>query len=544
MKKIQSFLVMLIAIVSLFVLVSCGSKATVNIVNVTTMRTRIGLTIKVDDPDGDITDGSIVARLYNTDDDLVSSLVFDELAEKEETKTFDSLSENTTYRLVVKATVNDKSVTYLKANYTTDSTGENESNPVIIKTVDEFKDITYDNDAYYRLDADLDFADVSGDATEFSTIFNKTTQFKGQLDGNGHTISNLKITNSNVYCGIFGYIGTGATVKNLNITNVEMKSTKGSELYLGVLAGCNEGTISNVNIDNIKITHEGSGTTKQYIGGLVGVNTFRISNSSVKNVTMTLRSRLSSIAGGFVGTNGGIIHTPQAGAYIKDCSATNVEITTNHEATRAIPKDEEEKEYIQYTGGFVGETRIDIKDSYAEAKINAKASFIEKSFVKVYSVAIGGFAGRTINGCKIEGVASASNITFSTKDAYSVNVGVLVGAAYDTLFKNCYAVLTGENSVVDSASYLELDEENAIVQEVLDAFEKNFSCVGKIGDVLTDVVSTQENIGYVLATDATIITEDTEEITGHMNITGDALANMDLTKVSDAVKTFLESVLK
>ncbi len=544
MKKIRYVFTMLIAIISLVALASCGHTAKVEIVNVTTMRTRIGLTIKVDDPDGEITKDSIVARLYDEDEEIVSTLVFNELAEKEENKIFDSLEENTTYRLVVKASVNDKSVTYLKQNYKTTSVGAKAEDPIIITNVEDFKNIKYDDDAYYKLDADLDFSDVSGEKTAYDTMFNKTTQFNGHLDGNGHKISGLSITNTLVYSGLFGYIGQGASVKNLTIDNVELKSTKGSELYLGVLAGCNEGTIENVKVSNVKITHEGTGTTKQYIGGLVGVNTNVIKDSSVSKITMNLRSRLSSTVGGFVGENGGIVHTPVAGAYVSGCSATDVEITSKFEATRVISKDEDEKEYIQYTGGFVGETRIDIKDSYAQAKITSTVSYVKESYVKVYSVAIGGFAGRTINGCKIEGVASAATINVTSKDAYSVNAGVIVGEAYDTLFKNCYGVLTGENGVAVSSKYEDLtDDIKTYLEKTLTSFVKNFGVVGLYGDILTETVSRQENVLFMLAKDASIITTDTETVTGYMDITGSQASTFDTTKLASSVANFINKYL-
>lgn len=556
MKKIRSVLLVFISILSVIVLASCGSKAKIDVINVSTMRTRIGITIKVNDPDNDITKGSIVASLYNSDDDLVSSLSFNELAEEEETKTFDSLKENTSYRIVLKATIDDKSVTFLKKNYTTSSTGKTEADPIVIDSVQDFKDITYDNDAYYRLDADLDFSGVDGKNGDFTPLFNNTKQFKGHLDGNGHKIANMYISNTNVYNGIFGYIGFGASVKNLTIDNVELKSTKGSELYLGTLAGCSEGTLDNVTVKNIKITHEGSGSSKQYIGGLVGVNTNIIKNCNVVNVEMNLRSRLQSIVGGLVGTNGGIVHTPKDSAYVENCSATDINITTKHEATRSIPKDEEDKEYIQYTGLFVGETRIDIKDSYASGSIKSTAKFVKESYIKVYTVAVGGFAGRAINGSKISGVAVKATIDASTEDAYRFNAGVIVGAAFDAIITDSFGMLAGENSFVSKSDYKGLSDdikeflkdetfaidESATQEEDKKIFEKLVDVVAKQDkSLVNDPVSKVENIGYKLLTGATVAA-DTEESTGHLSITS-LESNIDVTKLSAAVKAFIESCI-
>lgn len=505
MKKIRVVLLTLVAILSLCILASCGSNAKVDIINVTPMRTRIGVTAIVKDSKNDITAGSIKARLYSSNDALISTNTFDELDEKEQTVTFNDLSKDTTYKLVVKATIDGKSKTiYSKSVKTTDE-GSSIATEISIKTKEDFLNMTYDNDAYYKLENDLDFTKDDGSYGSFTTMFNKTTQFVGRLDGNNKTISGLDISNANVYMGIFGYIGAAGEIRDLNIKNVKLETTKSSELYLGTLAGCNEGTIKDVNIDGVTISHKGATSTQQYVGGLVGVNTNIIDNCSVNNVKMDLRSRYQSIVGGFVGTNGGVTHTAGQYAYIANCAATGIDITTEF-STVSSPAKDDKKEYIQYTGGFVGETRVDIKNSYSDAKIKSTVSSTG-GILKLFEVSLGGFAGRVINGCKIENIAAVSQLDVVSSEAYEVYVGVVAGSAYDSKFNNCYAALKNENKIINKANYTAdmIETKPTLVdQDVVDMFATSFDVIGKRDDVLDTKVSEYVNVLIWLVDGATI----------------------------------------
>ena len=89
--------------------------------------------------------------------------------------------------------------------------------------------------------------------------FGPGTTFTGLLDGNGgisatnYTISDLTLSSSTSPVGLFGFIGTGATVRNLNLANVSITGTHNT-MFLGTLAGQNNGTISNVNVTDGTVT--------------------------------------------------------------------------------------------------------------------------------------------------------------------------------------------------------------------------------------------------------------------------------------------------
>lgn len=528
MKKIRNIFLMLISILSVALLVSCGKTASIEVTNVSAMRTRISISVIVEDNNNAIAADSISAKIYHVEEDiLVKTEMFDELDDEEQTVIFDELDVVTEYRIVIKATVDGKSVTFYNENVSTTEAGASADNPIEISTKEQFTDIAYAPDAYYKLVNDIDFVLDDDSKQNITPLFNKSEPFIGHFDGNNKKISNININSSNTYIGLFGYIGKEASVKNLTISKIDVKTTKGSELYLGVLTGCNEGIIENVDIDTVTINHQGQSTSKQYIGTLTGVNTGSIKDCDVKDVTMDVRSRNQSTVGGFVGTNGGIIHTATPNTIIDTCSVTNVLIDTEFNTVRAASEDDE---YFQYTGGFVGETRSDIINSFADqVKIKSTAKLYEVSIdAELYEVSLGGFAGRVINGCKITGCASAANIDFSSSDVYTLYAGVLFGSAIDAVVKDTFGFLTGINGVLYQTNY----EDPKDKEDVLKA---SFGICGNVDNMLVNnPVGTSSNVGYKLATDASILS-DTADITGYVGISDVAATSLDTSNLKEFV---------
>ncbi len=121
-----------------------------------------------------------------------------------------------------------------------------EDNPYKIYTEEDLNQIRYDLDAYYILKNDIT---LTNDWVPIGTYNNP---FTGGLDGDNHTIYNLKITNSNEdYSGLFGYVFAkfpyqyqnngdliavyeDTYIKNLKIENADISSNGD----VGILIGC------------------------------------------------------------------------------------------------------------------------------------------------------------------------------------------------------------------------------------------------------------------------------------------------------------------
>jgi len=125
------------------------------------------------------------------------------------------------------------------------------------------------------------------------------TPFRGEFDGNGHTISHLRVAGTSCL-GLFGHLN-GAEVRNVRLIDPNLDGS----LYVGALAGwLEDGVITNCVIAG------GSAAADGTVGGLVGCQSSgSVSNCSVADAQVAARN---GVVGGLVGT--------QAGGNISDCS--------------------------------------------------------------------------------------------------------------------------------------------------------------------------------------------------------------------------------
>jgi len=101
--------------------------------------------------------------------------------------------------------------------------------------------------------------------------------FTGKFDGLGNTISNLTIALNNPTTqsiGMFSFVGPNGVVSNLNFANANVSANTGfnssiNSQWVGILAGSNAGTISNVSATG---TVNGLNLIGVIAGGLVGQN--------------------------------------------------------------------------------------------------------------------------------------------------------------------------------------------------------------------------------------------------------------------------------
>jgi subtilisin family serine protease len=221
------------------------------------------------------------------------------------------------------------------------------------------------------------------------------TTFTGVFDGNGglaasstpsnnYVISNLSLSSSGSPVALFPFVESGATVRNLNLANGNIAGT-GSPTILGVVAGENRGTISNVHVQSGTVS--GGSLTGVIAGGLVGQNKGLIEgSSSAASVSVGDANSLAAmnIAGGLVGTNLGTITGSSASGNVSGGAFSTA-------------------------GGLVGQNGL----------FNFGTGVIESSFATGsvssagINVALGGLVGVNAPGSSITG-SSASGVVTST----------------------------------------------------------------------------------------------------------------------------------
>ncbi len=147
-------------------------------------------------------------------------------------------------------------------------------------------------DLYYQQTANIDASQTSGwnSGAGFSPIGNGTTDFDGNYDGGGHTISGLYISRSTTdYVGLFGL--AFATIDSIGLLNESITGQND----VGGLAGYSQLTVSSCYSGG---TVSGSGSTGN-VGGLVGVNYDGVMSRDYSTASVTGQT----VVGGLVGYN-------------------------------------------------------------------------------------------------------------------------------------------------------------------------------------------------------------------------------------------------
>ena len=154
------------------------------------------------------------------------------------------------------------------------------SDPYIIKTAEQLAFLakqvnggeTY-HGKYFQLEADLD---LSG--SEWTPIGTETVPFSGKFSGNGHVLTNVKISAAGDYIGLFGY-NTG-TITYVGIESGEISGGN----CTGSICGLNAGTITGC-YNNAPVTG------KESAGGVCGKNSGTVQMSyNTGAVTGTLKT--------------------------------------------------------------------------------------------------------------------------------------------------------------------------------------------------------------------------------------------------------------
>ncbi len=195
---------------------------------------------------------------------------------------------------------------------------EGSGNPSDPYQIDSAADLVYlgQHSEYYGddfiLTADIDMTGQSitealiAPDTSGSTGF-QGDAFTGSFDGNYHKIENLEIDSlgaTGSYVGLFGSLGSYSEVKNLAIEGAQITVTGSESNALGVLAGDNNGTVSQCYFSG-SVTG-GSGAFN--LGGVVGINMSSGFENCYADVDVIAGSS-SQRLGGFVGYNfGGILN--------------------------------------------------------------------------------------------------------------------------------------------------------------------------------------------------------------------------------------------
>ena len=284
--------------------------------------------------------------------------------------------------------------------------------------------------------------------------------FTGIYNGNGYTISNLKISNTkrDDAVGLFGMTDGDALLTGIHLRDVEI-ILPDQTFSVGTLVGLNSGgsTVSLCSAQGIINTSE----YRPNVGGLVGTNAGTITRCRT-NVEITvdrirLLGQLSADAGGITGVN--------SGGLLFACHAIgSVTMKVNTSEGNSI-----------YAGGIAGENFNDsgstIYCCIAEGDVSVTS---ETANVNIYAGGLVGYNYRgLLNSCYARGTATASTI--------EAKVGAIVGYMEGGNVDCCYgagAVGKGTSNCGDASRLI--CNINPGTGDILQLMNRSYSARGVI----------------------------------------------------------------
>ena len=222
-------------------------------------------------------------------------------------------------------------------------------------------------------------------------VGNLDNPWKGNMDGQAHTISHLYIKTTQNDVGLFGCI-EDATIQDLIFDNAKVENvstTNTNTVCTGILAGCADAYVNpySAHIKGIKTTDNCTVIGQDETGGIVGDTQINLENcenhSSVKGTRC-----VGGIVGYSLDTN------------IKRCTNYGTVVSDNN-----------------YIGGIIGDAQF--------ASIEDCANYGKISSTGWYT---GGIAGQTFGNRRIQNVFSYGDVT-NTND----NPGIIIGNVEGTL---------------------------------------------------------------------------------------------------------------
>ena len=281
-------------------------------------------------------------------------------------------------------------------------------------------------------------------------IGNDNNRWKGNMDGQGHTISNLYIKTAQNHVGLFGFT-EGATIQDLifDYAKVENVSTTGTKtMYTGILAGyAYASTNSPAHIKGIKTTNNCTVIGQEDTGGIVGSAKINLENCENRSSVKGTR-----LVGGIAGS----------------CTERNIKRCTNYGTV------ENDGSYI---GGIIGYAYVtSIEDCANYGKITSTGWYA------------GGIAGSTLKNSSIQNVFSYGDVT-NTNGSSGIIIGYVGGTltAKGIVAYNKEALLnnSSENIKVVGSGSLTL-EDGKVEADVVKAFTKQQIKSGEVALALND----------------------------------------------------------
>ncbi|MFI3252093.1 MAG: GLUG motif-containing protein [bacterium] len=417
---------------------------------------------------------TITGGEFATEEDVTDEIEIDDFIGESESVAFTGLEIGEAYVVTFTGTYNDRArKMHTTSKLITSGEGGSKEAAHEIRTFEDLNDIVRnDPDGYFELMNDIDC-----EGKELSPLFSSssTKQFLGDFDGQGNAITNFKQDTYDQYLGLFGYIADGGEVYDLDISDSTINSLRYTNLYIGVVAGRNSGTISNVTVTDCTITTSGPDDGDQYIGGLVGYNKAGIiADCDVTDTTLDLNVPSYARIGGLVGASEA---QDALETSITNSNVNNVLVDVQISNTPGYSVNDSDFKIEMAIGGFIGYNAGNIASSTA---VNSKVyiyvdqtqtdkdlntsetvevvNMQRHALIEEMNLSVGGFAGTNFSG-RITGSSTDAAVTIDVPYLDILRIGGFIGwNSYMSVVSNAsfssatYSVIVGEDTNLTSVS--------------------------------------------------------------------------------------------
>jgi len=223
------------------------------------------------------------------------------------------------------------------------------------------------HETYFKLGADIEYPhmtawnDVTSTENNFTVIGDRyhvtaglwsTHTFRGVFDGDGHTISGIRIFKNTGELtdgdqGLFGCVYNGGIVKNLTLSDARITAGSSAGGITGVIY---RGTVENCHVTGTVAIHAVDNCDAH--GGIVGYNNKGTVRGCTSAATLSKAAGLMGCDdyGGIVGLNHGF----EGIATVENCLAVGVTVDANYDAGAIFGFSETDNNYHGYNNYYYG----------------------------------------------------------------------------------------------------------------------------------------------------------------------------------------------
>ena len=317
-----------------------------------------------------------------------------------------------------------------------------QANPYKISTIEHLNNISLYPNAHYILISDITLPQVQEGQSNYMPLFDDERMFNGSINGNGKTIYNLTICNTDTfYTGLFACIGADGNVTDLTLEDANLQGTNyiggiagyafgavtdctvsgkityipqnDYNVFLGGIAGRAENTMDGCSSEAAIVAENVAGTV--YAGGIVGYYAYDMRNVETA-ISVTSDSDITLTANDYAYAGGAFAYVDETFKVVNSYSTDNVTVTSNY----------------SYVGGFVGHSggSSHYTSCYSTGNVTVTSNY---SYVGGFS----GYSGTVSH--QYTGCYSTGNVTLTSK--YWANVGGFVGYGGGSSFHyaNCFS---------------------------------------------------------------------------------------------------------